>query len=72
MTPALLTQIGTALFGTEFHPQLAAALGVDARAVRRWCAGTAAVPPGVAAELRDLIRGRLAELRRTFVALSLT
>jgi hypothetical protein len=71
VTPALLTQTGTALFGAEFRPQLAAALGVDARAVRRWCAGTAPVPAGVAAELRDLIRARLAELRAAFAALSL-
>lgn len=59
MTPALLSRIGTALYGERFQPQLAAAVGVDLRAVQRWVAGSEAVPVGVWDELEDMLVRRV-------------
>ena len=44
---ALLTQIGTALYGHAWQTQVANDLGVTDRTVRRWVAGTSAIPTDV-------------------------
>ena len=55
VTPAdLLAEIGQALFGAEFRTQLAAAINVNERTVRRWLAGDGTPGPGVWADLEAL------------------
>ncbi len=67
MTPALLREAGEALYGARWQSELARALGVSDRTVRRWAAGSFAVPAGVWETIRDLLRERgaaLASVRR--------
>lgn len=64
MTPTdLLHRVGAALYGPRWQSELARALLVSDRTVRRWAAGEAP-PEGVWAELAELIRARLAQLQR--------
>lgn len=58
MTPALLTEAGVALYGSRWQSDLALVLSVSDRTVRRWVAGDNAIPPGVAADLAKVLRGR--------------
>jgi hypothetical protein len=64
LTPDLLTAAGEALFGPRWQTDLAAALAVSDRTMRRWAAGQAEIPDGVAGELAQLLRRRTAELQR--------
>ena len=62
----LLIDVGVALYGAQWQTQLAEALGVADRTVRRWVAGQA-IPAGVRDDLRALVhdrRGELAELAK--------
>lgn len=61
MTPATLNRIGTALYGGYWQTQLADALGVNPRTVRRWVAGDLAIPD-LRAELREVIDKRQHQL----------
>lgn len=68
----ILAETGEALYGPRWQTDLARALGVSDRTVRRWAAGTQAVPPGAytdllrltqeRAGLLDSLAGRLREL----------
>lgn len=49
----LMDQIGKALFGLHYKPQLAGLLDVDIRRVQSWCSGSAEVPHGVWRDLAD-------------------
>jgi hypothetical protein len=40
LSPALLREVGTALYGLQWQTELARALDVNNRTVRRWVAGT--------------------------------
>lgn len=64
MTPASLREAGEALYGARWQADLARDLGVADRTVRRWLAGSSAIPPGLGAGLRRLCRERAAQLRK--------
>ena len=66
MTPDLLREAGEALFGTLWQSELARALGVNDRTVRRWLAGGNAIPVDVGIDLCALLNYRtlqIAEVR---------
>ena len=54
----LLQDAGESLYGALWQSELARALGVADRTVRRWVAGDTAIPPGVWREIRDLLAKR--------------
>ena len=58
ITPDLLRTIGEALYGPRWQTDLARDLAVSDRTVRRWVAGTDALPAGVAADLARLCEER--------------
>jgi len=68
MTPATLATIGRALYGERWQTALAADLGVADRTMRRWAAGTSAMPSGLEADLRRLLEERGAEIGRLLAA----
>ena len=64
---SLLREVGEALYGPRRQSDLARALGVSDRTMRRWIAGEFSIPDGLAAELRALLKARglaLAAVRR--------
>ena len=61
MTPALLRAAGEALYGPLWQSELARALGVADRTMRRWVAGTSPVPD-LSDDLGAMIRERRAAL----------
>ncbi len=61
MNRDLLIDVGVALYGAQWQTQLADALGVADRTVRRWIAGQS-IPEGVRADLRALVHDRRGEL----------
>lgn len=54
---------GKALYGPRFQRELAEALGVNERTMRRWVAGDTSPPESVLDDLRALVRERVALLR---------
>lgn len=56
----LLRRIGEALYGSRWQSELARAIAVSDRELRRWLAGTVPMPGGVWTDLESLvgIRGR--------------
>lgn len=62
MTPDLLRDAGTALYGPLWRVPLGNALGVSERTVRRWASGEWPVPSNVWGELRPLLEARSVEL----------
>lgn len=60
----LLHQYGEALFGPHFQRELAKALEVNERTMRRWIAGDTEPPEGIKAELEALARRRIKKLER--------
>jgi len=54
----LLTRCGEALYGPRWQTDLAEALDVDDRTVRRWISGATPVPQGVYADLMRLMQER--------------
>ncbi len=59
MTPALLAEIGAALYGeTSWKTPLAADLGVAMRTISRWENGDFTIPEGIRDELARLLRRR--------------
>lgn len=64
MSTALLHEVGEALFGPQWQCELARALAVSDRTVRRWAAGTHAPPPRVWADIARLAFDRRASLSR--------
>lgn len=67
---ALLTKCGEALYGPRFQSELARDLGVADRTMRRWIAGDTAIPAGVYADLRRLIKERRLLLSQVDKAIS--
>lgn len=61
MTADSLRVIGEALYGDRWQTDLAAAIGVNVRTIRRWAAGEP-IPESRSAELRSLVQGRRAAL----------
>ena len=55
MTPDLLRDAGEALYGPLWQSELARALGVNGRTVRRWMAKDNAIPAGVWPEVGNLV-----------------
>lgn len=47
----LLRQIGEAMYGTDWQSPLCGAIGVSPRSMRRWAAGTDAIPRGVLVDI---------------------
>lgn len=63
MRPLLLLHaIGEALWGSRWQSDMAEALGVQSRTVRRWVAGETEIPPGVWVDLLRLMQERAARL----------
>lgn len=59
---SLLSECGAALYGPHWKTELAGALNISERTVRRWDAGTQPVPPGAYADLLRLTQERAALL----------
>jgi transcriptional regulator with XRE-family HTH domain len=68
MTPDHLAAIGRALYGARWQSDMADALGVDRRTIRRWMAGQNPVPAAADAEMRRLLERRGAEIGRLLAA----
>lgn len=62
MTPARLAEIGRALYGPRWQSELARAVGVQYRAVRRWMTGERAIPSRLETELVELAKRRREEI----------
>lgn len=62
MTPDFLRRAGEALYGPQWQSELARALDVNGRTVRRWAAGDTAIPDWLAARLLELIAAHDDEL----------
>jgi hypothetical protein len=62
MTPTLET-IGQALYGNQWQRDLARALGVADRTMRRWYSGATPIPSGAYADMQKLCLERSAELK---------
>lgn len=65
MTPDTLARYGALLFGPQWQTPLAARLGVSARSMRRWAAGTHPAPVGLTDDLRMLLADRQCEIGLT-------
>lgn len=61
--PTPLARVGAALFGSRWQTDLAGALGVSSRTVRRWLAQPETMPPSVPGDLRALAERRIEEIR---------
>ena len=57
-----LIKCGEALYGPRFQRELAAALGVNERTMRRWVAGDTKPPESLKADLLHLLKNRRADL----------
>lgn len=64
MPPDLLQEIGESLFGQRWQSDLARSLDVSDRTVRRWLAGEFSIPQAVDAELRGILKERIAAISR--------
>lgn len=64
MKRELLIRTGVALYGPRFQRELAAALGVNERTVRRWVAGDTSTPETIENDLKKLVKERSAMLMR--------
>lgn len=62
MSSRLLQRCGEALFGSRWQTDLAAALGVNDRTVRRWASGAQDMPRGAYSDLHRLVLERAADL----------
>jgi len=58
LTPDQLADIGRALYGELWQSELARALDVGDRTVRRWLSGDRAIGAGVAADLATICAAR--------------
>ena len=58
MTPETLRDVGAMLFGSLWQTDLAEALGVSDRTVRRWVSGETGIPPAVWLEIASLCEER--------------
>lgn len=58
----LVEAAGLALYGSRWQTDLAVALDVNSRTMRRWVAGERAIPPAKAIEILDLLEARRATI----------
>lgn len=63
MTPALLAEIGRALYGPRWQSEMARELDVSVRTIVRWAGGKWPVPEGVPVELRTQLELRGMDIR---------
>jgi DNA-binding transcriptional regulator YiaG len=59
-----IRRIGEALFGRQWQTDLAEALSVSSRTVRRWAAGEERPRPGVWQDLAELLREHEQHIRQ--------
>ena len=59
----LLSEAGRALYGDQWQSDLARALDVDPRTVRRWASGSTTPRKGVYADLQGLCNARMEEIK---------
>ena len=71
MTAEELRRCGEALYGPRFQRELARALGVNERTIRRWAAGAWPVPPSVQQEIALLLKERAANATRLVASINL-
>ena len=67
MTASLFRDAGEALYGPRWQSEMAQALNISNRTVRRWHEGSYPVPPGAWTDIRALLKSRglaLAMVRR--------
>ena len=69
MTPTTLARLGTLLYGPQWRMSLANALGVNRKSLIRWRSGEWPIPEGVPGELKEIMRERIAELRKEIESL---
>lgn len=62
MSRDTLRAFGAALYGPHWQREIARALDVNERSVRRWAAGDFQPPATILPELLDLARARIVEL----------
>jgi DNA-binding transcriptional regulator YdaS (Cro superfamily) len=58
MNTEQLAEAGRILFGAQWQTALSRMLGVTDRTMRRWYAGTSAVPPAVAETIRQAVEAK--------------
>ena len=63
LTPTMFSKVGEALYGPCWRIELAGALKVSERTVRRWQNGST-IPEGIGADLAALCRKRSVEIAR--------
>lgn len=63
MTPDQLRAAGEAMYGPRWQRQLSHDLGIAERTMRRWLAGTFAMPDDLAPRVKAITRERIARLR---------
>ena len=68
-TSSFLAECGESLFGTKWRVDLAQALDVSERTVRRWVAGSSPVPDDVWTEIGALLSDRAKRLRDLSIAI---
>jgi hypothetical protein len=66
---ALLHEAGVALYGTQWQSEIARALDVSSRSVRRWVAEDT-TPEDLELKLKRLVDARIKELKRVRVQLA--
>ena len=69
MTPSTLRAAGEALYGLRWQCELARALDVADRTLRRWVAGSHPIPATLAGEVIKLLDERLELIHRTRLSL---
>lgn len=70
VTVTLLREAGEALYGARWQSDMAAALDVNRRTIRRWATGDHPIPAGAWAAIDALVRDRRRAL--TSIALRIT
>ena len=66
MTADLLRRVGAALYGRNWHAELAHDPGVARRTVQRWETGDAPIPPTLRRGLARLVAARQDELGKLY------
>ena len=69
MTPRDLTRLGTLLYGPCWRIPLAEALGVRRETIYRWANGKWPIPPGLTADLKRIMREKIAAVRKEIESL---
>lgn len=65
MNKEILEKVGVACFGNAWQTDLAKALTVNSRTVRRWASGEAPIPKNIRNELLALLEARAHEIDMT-------